>query len=116
MLRTVAATRYITPLREGGSLPALVEADDGELYVTKFCGAGQGVKALVAELIAGEIGRTHPRPPTTSAMTAAWRGRRPQRWATSSSCCPTDSESSIAANWLPERPVWDWRRRSSGVA
>jgi hypothetical protein len=58
MLRTVAATRYITPLREGGSLPALVEADDGELYVTKFCGAGQGVKALVAELIAGEIGRT----------------------------------------------------------
>jgi hypothetical protein len=58
MLRTVAATRYITPLREGGSLPALVEADDGELYVIKFCGAGQGVKALVAELIAGEIGRT----------------------------------------------------------
>jgi hypothetical protein len=44
-------------LREGGSLPALVEADDGELYVIKFCGAGQGVKALVAELIAGEIGR-----------------------------------------------------------
>lgn len=58
MLRTVAATRYITPFREGGSLPALVEADDGELYVLKFCGAGQGVKALVAELIAGEIGRT----------------------------------------------------------
>jgi hypothetical protein len=57
MLRTVLATRYITPLREGGSLPALVEADDGELYVMKFCGAGQGVKALVAELIAGEIGR-----------------------------------------------------------
>jgi hypothetical protein len=58
MLRTVAATRYITPLREGGSLPALVEADDGELYVMKFAGAGQGVKALIAELIAGEIGRT----------------------------------------------------------
>lgn len=58
MLRNVAATRYITPLREGGSLPALIEADDGELYVIKFCGAGQGVKALVAELIAGEIGRT----------------------------------------------------------
>jgi hypothetical protein len=57
MLRTVAATRYITPFREGGSLPALVEADDGELYVLKFWGAGQGVKALVAELIAGEIGR-----------------------------------------------------------
>jgi hypothetical protein len=58
MLRTVVATRYITPLREGGSLPALVEADDGERYVMKFAGAGQGVKALVAELIAGEIGRT----------------------------------------------------------
>jgi hypothetical protein len=58
MLRTVAAIRYITPFREGGSLPALVEADDGELYVIKFHGAGQGVKALVAELIAGEIGRT----------------------------------------------------------
>ncbi len=58
MLQTVAATRYITPLREGGSLPALVEANDGQLYVMKFSGAGQGVKALVAELIAGEIGRT----------------------------------------------------------
>lgn len=58
MLRRVTATRYITPLREGGSLPALVEADDGELYVLKFAGAGQGVKALIAELVAGEIART----------------------------------------------------------
>ncbi|MBC7893289.1 MAG: aminotransferase class I and II [Sphingobacteriaceae bacterium] len=57
-LRTVQVTRYITPLREGGSLPALVEADDGNLYVLKFRGAGQGTKALVAELIAGEIART----------------------------------------------------------
>ena len=56
-LRTVTATRYITPLREGGSLPAIVEADDDGLYVLKFRGAGQGVKALVAELLAGEIGR-----------------------------------------------------------
>ena len=56
-LRTVAATRYLTPLREGGSLPAIVEADDDGLYVLKFRGAGQGVKALVAELLAGEIGR-----------------------------------------------------------
>ena len=56
-LRTVAATRYVTPLREGGSLPALVEADDDGLYVLKFHGAGQGPKALVAELVAGEIGR-----------------------------------------------------------
>lgn len=50
--------RYITPLREGGSMPALVEADDGFLYVLKFRGAGQGEKALIAELIGGEIART----------------------------------------------------------
>lgn len=57
MLRTVEATRYVVPLREGGSLPAIVEADDLGLYVVKFRGAGQGPLALVAELIAGEIGR-----------------------------------------------------------
>lgn len=57
MLRTVLATRYVTPLREGGSLPGLVEADDDGLYVLKFRGAGQGPKALVAELVAGEVGR-----------------------------------------------------------
>ena len=57
MLRTVRATSYVTPLREGGSLPAIVEADDLGLYVLKFRGAGQGPLALVAELIAGEIGR-----------------------------------------------------------
>jgi hypothetical protein len=56
-VRTVAATRYVTPLREGGSLPAIVEADDDGLYVLKFRGAGQGPKALIAELVAGEIGR-----------------------------------------------------------
>jgi hypothetical protein len=56
-VRTVNATRYVTPLREGGSLPAIVEADDDGLYVLKFRGAGQGPKALIAELIAGEIGR-----------------------------------------------------------
>src|SRR5215831_16284910 len=56
-LRTVIATRYVTPLREGGSLPAVVEADDDGLYVLKFRGAGQGRKALVAELVAGEIAR-----------------------------------------------------------
>lgn len=54
---TVAVTRYVTPLREGGSLPAIVEADDDGLYVLKFRGAGQGPKALIAELVAGEIGR-----------------------------------------------------------
>jgi hypothetical protein len=57
MLRTVSATRYVTPLREGGSLPAIVEANDDGIYVLKFRGAGQGPLALVAELIAGEIGR-----------------------------------------------------------
>jgi hypothetical protein len=57
MLRTVTATRYVTPLREGGSLPALVEADDDGLYVVKLLGAGHGRKALVAELLAGELAR-----------------------------------------------------------
>ena len=57
MLRSVTATRYVTPLREGGSVPALVEADDDGLYVVKLLGAGHGRKALIAELIAGEIGR-----------------------------------------------------------
>lgn len=56
-IRTVKVTRYVTPLREGGSLPAIVEADDGFLYVLKFRGAGQGLKALIAELIGGEIAR-----------------------------------------------------------
>jgi hypothetical protein len=56
-IRTVAVTRYVTPLREGGSLPALVEANDDGLYVLKFRGAGHGVQALVAELVAGELGR-----------------------------------------------------------
>lgn len=57
MLRIVEATRYVTPLREGGSLPAIVEADDQGTYVLKFRGAGQGKKALVAEIAAGEIAR-----------------------------------------------------------
>ncbi|MES2454737.1 MAG: HipA family kinase [Bacteroidota bacterium] len=56
-LRTVNVIRYVTPLREGGSMPAIAEADDGFLYVLKFRGAGQGVKALIAELIGGEIAR-----------------------------------------------------------
>jgi len=56
-LRTVIATRYVTPLREGGSLPAIIEADDDGMYVLKFSGAGQGPKALIAELVAGEVAR-----------------------------------------------------------
>jgi hypothetical protein len=57
VLRTVIATRYVTPLREGGSLPAIVEADDDGLYVLKFRGAGQGPKALAAEVVSGELAR-----------------------------------------------------------
>jgi hypothetical protein len=54
---TVAVTRYVTPLREGGSLPGLIEADDDGMYVLKFRGAGQGEKALIAELVAGQLAR-----------------------------------------------------------
>ncbi|HYP46367.1 MAG TPA: HipA family kinase [Propionibacteriaceae bacterium] len=57
MLDSIAATAYLTPLREGGSLPGLVEADDSGTYVVKFTGAGQGPKALVAEIVVGELGR-----------------------------------------------------------
>jgi hypothetical protein len=57
VLRRVSVSRYVTPLREGGSLPAIVEADDDGLYVLKFRGAGQGPHALVAELVSGEIAR-----------------------------------------------------------
>ena len=56
-LRTIEVTRYVTPLREGGSLPAIVEADDDGMYVLKFRGAGQGPKALIAELVSGELAR-----------------------------------------------------------
>ncbi|HET9872949.1 MAG TPA: HipA family kinase [Propionibacteriaceae bacterium] len=57
MLPRIAATAYLTALREGGSLPGLVEADDDGTYVVKFCGAGQGPKALVAEIVVGELAR-----------------------------------------------------------
>lgn len=57
-IRSVNVLRYVTPLREGGSLPAITEADDGFMYVLKFRGAGQGVKALIADLLGGEIART----------------------------------------------------------
>lgn len=56
-IRTVQVIRYVTPLREGGSLPAIAEADDGFLYVLKFRGAGQGSKALIADFIGGEMAR-----------------------------------------------------------
>ena len=76
-LRTVSATRYVTPLREGGSMPAVVEADDDGMYVLKFRGAGQGAKALVAELIAGEIARAlgsaHSRDRADGTGSRTWR-------------------------------------------
>lgn len=56
-IREIAVTRYVTPLREGGSLPAIAEGDDGFLYVVKFRGAGQGTKALIADLLGGELAR-----------------------------------------------------------
>src|SRR5205809_6364620 len=56
-MKTLSVTRYVAPLREGGSLPAIVEADDDGMYVLKCRGAGQGSKALIAELVAGEIAR-----------------------------------------------------------
>ena len=78
-MRTVTATRYVTPLREGGSLPALVEADDDGLYVVKFRGAGQGPRALVAELVAGELG-ARARPAGAGARAGRARRRaRPRR-------------------------------------
>jgi hypothetical protein len=68
VVKTVAATRYVTPLREGGSLPAIVEADDDGMYVLKFRGAGQGSKALVAELLAGELARVAGLPVPTIVL------------------------------------------------
>ena len=89
MMQTLNATRYITPLREGGSLPAIVEADDGELYVMKFVGAGQGAKALIAELVAGEIGRALGLPVPEIVLMTLDRALWPDRIRTtrSATCC-----------------------------
>ena len=62
MIRRLQAARYVTPLREGGSLPAVCETDDGRLFVVKLRGAGQGTRALIAELVAGELARALPGP------------------------------------------------------
>ena len=78
MLRTVDITRYITPLREGSSLPALVEADDGREYVIKFRGAGHGEKALIAELVVGEIGRALGLPVPEIVLATLPGGDRPR--------------------------------------
>lgn len=73
VLRGVTATRYVTPLREGGSLPGLVEADDSGLYVVKFRGAGQGSKALAAEVISGELARAVGLPVPEQVLVAIGR-------------------------------------------
>jgi len=59
-VRTVRATRYVMPFKQGGSVPALIEGDDLGLYVTKLRGASQGEKALIAELLAGGLARARP--------------------------------------------------------
>ena len=74
--RRIEATRYVTPLREGGSLPAIVEADDDGLYVVKFRGAGQGPKALIAEVVAGELARALGLPVPELALRRARPGAR----------------------------------------
>ena len=88
MIPTVAATRYVAPLREGGSLPGIVEADDLGTYVCKFRGAGQGPRALVAEVIVGELARRLGiRTPTWSRSSSTRRSpatRRTRRCRTCS--------------------------------
>ena len=126
-LRTVTATRYVTPLREGGSLPALVEADDDGLYVLKFRGAGQGPKALVAELVGGEIARAlgparaRDRPHRARSRAGARRARpgdpgshprqrgpERRRWTS----CPARCRSTPGAG--DRRPTRRSRRTSCG--
>lgn len=79
----VRATRYVTPLREGGSLPGLVEADDDGTYVVKFRGAGQGTASLVAEAVVGELARGAgirvPEPPQHRRATRSGALRAHQR-------------------------------------
>ena len=94
--RHVTATRYVTPLREGGSLPGLVEADDDGLYVVKFRGAGQGPRALVAEWLAGEIGRALGLP--VPEIVDDRRGRQSRRRRARSRSCRSSSMRSGGLN------------------
>ena len=124
-LRTVAATRYVTPLREGGSLPGLLEADDDGLYVVKFRGAGQGTRALVAEMIAGELARALGLPIPEQAIVeidpalgAAEPDPEIQELIVASpgenlgmDFLPSAATYSPAAGWTPTRR---WRLRSCG--
>ena len=118
-MRTVTATRYVTPLREGGSLPALMEADDDGLYVVKFSGAGQGPKALVAELVGGEIGRALGLPVPEIVLvevTRRWAGQSPILRSESCSSAARDStwaSTSYLARSPSRRPWTRSHHRSS---
>jgi hypothetical protein len=91
VLERVTVTRYVTPLREGGSLPALVEADNLGTYVMKFRGAGQGLLALVAEIIAGELARRlHLRVPAGRWVSASAGSPPPGRPSSSPVPCTAD--------------------------
>ncbi len=103
MLREVTATRYVTPLREGGSLPGVVEADDLGTYVVKFRGAGQGPKALVAEVISGELARRLGLPVPELVVTRPGPGRRPgpSRTRRSRSCSRPARGANLGMDFLP---------------
>src|SRR5215217_5800177 len=101
-VRTVKAMRYVTPLREGGSLPAIVEGDDDGMYVLKFRGAGQGPRALVAELVSGEIARALglPVPEIVFAEVDADLARTEPDYETSS-LIAASSGLNLALDYLP---------------
>ena len=103
-LRSVRATKYLTPFREGGSLPGLVEADDDGLYVVKFYGAAQGPRALVAEVIAGELGRgSGCRSPSWSSSTSIRPSPASSRTRGSASCSSEAPASTSGSTSCPAR-------------
>ena len=104
-MRTVTATRYVTALREGGSLPGLVEADDDGLYVVKFRGAGQGPRALVAEWLGGELGRARraDRAGPRRASSSTRRSATPSRTRRSRTSSAPAAGSTSGLDFLPGR-------------
>lgn len=99
-IRTVDAVRYVLPLREGGSLPALVDADDGFKYVLKFRGGGHGAKALIAEFIGGEIARTPASPPTSTQPSPA----SSPNWYRNQHCPSIPTRQMLLSGILPPFP------------